>query len=149
MHWYARYRFLIFIVLLSLVAGVWEYTDPDPDKNAEPPSYPYVMLELYPDSTRNLYTRGMQSYLNRDFPAARNWFEKALEPGIKTDENLLYYYAVVLVHLNANGDEIDAAIAQWRRNFPHSSRPDPRTVVGGEPGIAGPDRPSPKVGDPR
>ena len=83
--------------------------------------------ELYPDHPDGETFQGLY-YLNMedDWTLARMHFENALESGVKTDKYLLYYYAFVLVQLREDPAKIEAAIANWRKNFPHSKFPDPR-----------------------
>jgi len=79
---------------------------------------------------REIYQGIYDMNIRDDWEAAREHFENALRTGIKTEENLLYYYAIVLVHLQEDPAKIDAAIADWRGNFPTSSRPDPHEYPG-------------------
>jgi hypothetical protein len=44
------------------------------------------------------------------------------------DEPLLRYYAMVLIGLDEDPKLIDAAVERWRRQFPRSVYPDPRTI---------------------
>lgn len=55
--------------------------------------------------------------------AARH-YARAIELGLKSDEELYYHYAMTLIHLQDDPARIDRAIADWRRNFPFSEKPD-------------------------
>jgi hypothetical protein len=85
------------------------------------------MRELYPESSRILYVEAMTHVLNGNLPEARERFEAALATGERTNEDLLYYYAVTLVKMEADPEEIEKAVTAWRFNFPYSDRPDPRS----------------------
>ncbi len=121
MDWLRRYRFLILIYTAATLAGLWEYRHPGP-----PPEPAELMLDLYPDSSEIQYKIGRYFESQNELTRARHHFEKALSTRVKTDENLFWHYAYVLVRLNADKKEIDAAIEKWKYNFPESERPDPR-----------------------
>ncbi|MGE3314379.1 MAG: hypothetical protein AB7O26_04625 [Planctomycetaceae bacterium] len=121
MDWLLRYRFLILIYATATLAGLWEFFHPGPPQ--EPAE---VMLDLYPESSEIQYKIGRYFEGQNELSRARHHFEKALATRVKTDENLFWHYAYVLVQLEADPKEIDAAIAKWRYNFPESERPDPR-----------------------
>lgn len=121
MEWLRRYRFLILVYTAAALAGLWEFLHPGPV--GEPAE---LMLELYPDSAEVQYKLGRIFESQHDLIRARFHFENALKTKVKTDENLVWHYAVTLVRLNADPRLIDEAIANWRYNFPESEKPDPR-----------------------
>lgn len=125
---FRRYRFLLVIFVLAGMRAVWEAEGLRDDQIAETTSS--LVIEIYPDSAEAHYQRGMIArFVRRDDPEARRHFEQALATGIKTNEDLLYEYAVVLAVINESPKTVDAAIANWRRNYPQSKRPDPRVVA--------------------
>ena len=79
-----------------------------------------VFLQAYPDSPNAEFDRGLELYNRKDYAEAVVHFRRALDAGVKTNEDLLWYYAMALLYTDADEAEIDAAIANWRRNFPHS-----------------------------
>jgi hypothetical protein len=115
---------------------------------------PSVLFDLYPDRSEFLFVRGFQIKLcgehqdsprpyrvcdqfpSTDLATVREYFERALACGNKTDENLYYHYVEVLMRQAAPQDEIDAAAEQWRRLFPFSDRRDPRDVFASADGSA-------------
>ena len=136
--WLRRYRFLMLVYGLALLAGFCEFRD---RRNDRPPDEPAeTMARLYPESSDIQYilARGFEKQgaeALRDgripesraaFAEARRRFERALGTGVKTEEKLFYHYALTLVFLDADPDEIAQSVAAWRYNFPDSQRPDPR-----------------------
>lgn len=125
-----NYRILLVFYSLGFVVALWEWTSPEPDADRVPAGYPEVMAALYPDHPDTLYFRGVQAfYLQRDMQQARRYFEKALSNGLKTNENLLYLYAATLVRLQEDPQVIEAAVNNWRRNYPDSEMRDPRQLM--------------------
>ncbi len=124
-----RFRFLGCILLLAGLAALWELRSTQTEDSPEANRLPYVMRDLYPTSARILYTEGVALVIEGNLLAARRKFEEALATGDRTNEDLLYNYAITLVSLQADSKDIDAAIASWRYNFPFSDREDPRTAV--------------------
>ena len=59
--------------------------------------------------------------LHQRLARARAHYERALQGGLRSEENLHYNYALTLMRLRAEPELIDRAIADWRRNFPHST----------------------------
>ncbi len=89
-----------------------------------------VVLSLFPNSPESDYIRGANAkFLRYDLAEARRYFERAISTGIKSHEDLLYDYAVVLFLSGADSAEIDAAVATWRKNAPNSTRLDPREFI--------------------
>ena len=174
-----QFFFLIVVCGLGLIAAVLESggrptssggLDAESVQQIYTLAYGDVLQQLYPDDPQSHYMRGARALFERnDAATARKHFETALAMGVKTDENLLYYYAVSLIRTDADQAKVDEAIANWRRNFPHSGHPHPRDFAqrglrkeqslesaqpSDETRDAGPvglgvNRPSPKVGDPR
>ncbi len=129
MRTFVQFRLLGVVLLLAGIAAAWEFSHPDSETSSGNRKYPYVMRELYPQSARILYTEAVSLVIDGNLSAARKKFEAALATGDKTIEDLLYYYAVTLVRMNADPQEIDEAVANWRFNFPFSSRTDPRAAL--------------------
>jgi hypothetical protein len=67
--------------------------------------------------------------VERDLPQARALLEQAIATGLKTEEDLFYRYAQVLVEQDAPEDEVAAAVALWKRHYPFSDLPDPREMA--------------------
>lgn len=128
-----NFRFLLFVMGLATCAMLLEVTDDSPLEERELP-HPYIMSRLYPERGESLLYRGIHAaYVERDLPQARTLFEQAIATGLKTEEDLFYRYAQVLVELKAPEDEVAAAVALWRRHYPFSDLPDPRDGAGGDP----------------
>lgn len=89
-----------------------------------------LLGRLYPERRDTNYLMGLRALFRRDGPpdliAARRYFERALAADAK-DEELLYAYALTLDLLGEDAALVDAAVADWRRSFPFSTRPDPRS----------------------
>lgn len=124
-----RYRLLLVVAVFMCGAALWEVTHRDEEPSSAEDELPYVMRDLYPDSPRVQYAMGVQAVMNGDLRQAKRIFEEILARGEKTNEDLLYYYAVTLVRLESPQSEIEDAVAQWRFNFPYSTRDDPREVT--------------------
>lgn len=109
---------------LAALAMTLELTDesPNPDK---PPEFFKLMSRLYPDRGESLFYQGLDALVERDYPRARDLFERAMATGLKTEEDLYYRYAEVLMLLDAPQSEIDAAVASWKYHFPFSKKPVP------------------------
>jgi hypothetical protein len=91
--------------------------------------YAKVHEEIYPERPRSESYKGLAALLSEKNPQkAREHFEAALATGFKSDEQLLYYYARTLVLLKEDPKKINAAVRNWRVNYPRSAYPDPRTV---------------------
>jgi hypothetical protein len=107
---------------------------------------PGVLFELFPDEPETLFLRAVhlrlctaQAQLGPRHPfceehedpemnSVRTLHEIALARNPKTTENLYYNYVEVLIQSKASQSQIDAAADEWRRQFPLSKRPDPRTI---------------------
>jgi len=103
-----------------------------------------TMLELYPERSYGhflksyqagmCWERGYQPEVCRDF-AFRDLRDvkaallDAIERGGNYDqEGLFHFYAFILVQLNEPQEVIDEAVRTWRRHYPYSNKPDPRTM---------------------
>lgn len=91
--------------------------------------YAKVHEEIYPERPRSESYKGLAALLTEKNPQkAKEHFEAALATGFKSDEQLLYFYARTLVLLKEDPEKINAAVRNWRVNYPKSSLPDPRMV---------------------
>jgi tetratricopeptide (TPR) repeat protein len=139
-------RFLVWVYAPALAIAGWEIAavhqaNPGSDRNAALVNLGYSLAkqqlleeqmqlfeELYPDRPQTGTYRGTDALLVAgSLEEARRQFEAALATGVKTDERLLYYYACTLVLEQEDPEKIDAAIANWRKNFPRTVYRDPRT----------------------
>lgn len=112
--------------------------------------YSKLHRELYPERPRSDYYEGLTALLTDKNPQkAREHFERALATGVKTDEQLLYYYAQTLVMLKEDPAKVNEAVRNWRVNFPRSTYPDPRTarLSAHSPKSSGAVRPFPQAGE--
>ncbi|MEX2286011.1 MAG: hypothetical protein WD648_02910 [Planctomycetaceae bacterium] len=132
-----QYRFLAIVCGLAILAGAWEFiksrehsSTVNPVKTGAPqvPDVPpdrKVFGEVFPQTPNAEFDRGMELYAAKDYPQAMAHFRKALATGVKTHEDLLWYNVLTLLRLKADEAEIDAAVDNWRHNFPHSGKQDP------------------------
>lgn len=132
-----QYRFLAIVCGLAILAGAWEFvknrdksSTESPMKSGAPqvPDVPpdhKVFGEVFPQTPNAEFDRGMELYAAKDYPRALAHFRTALATGVKTHEDLLWYNVLTLLRLKADEAEIDAAVANWRLNFPHSDKQDP------------------------
>ncbi len=124
---FRQYRFLLIVVVLAGLFGMQEVGQPldEDDSQAD-----VLVSELFPESAEAHFRRGsFEMSVNRDPLQARRSFEQALATGIKTNENLLYNYALILIFMQDDPKLVDAAIDEWRRNFPDSPQRDPKIVA--------------------
>lgn len=125
-----HFRFLMLVMGLATCAMLLEITDDSPLEERELP-HPYIMSRLYPERGESLLYRGIHAaYVERNLPQARALFEQAMATGVKTEEDLYYRYAQVLMELEAPAEEVAAAVALWKRHYPFSDLPDPRDAAG-------------------
>ena len=74
-------------------------------------SFAELVKQLYPDSADADFMKGVQAGRGwRDTAAARSWFEQAIANGVKHNEDLFYYHAMLLLHENADAADVDAAV---------------------------------------
>ena len=126
MKWFRRYRLLMVVFLLAGLRAGWEVVVGE-QSSTEALT---LVSELYPESAEAHYQRGLAALTaRRDYAEARRAFEQALATGIKTNEELLYEYAMVLALMEEDANLVNAAIANWRENFPNSTRVDPRVAA--------------------
>ena len=149
------FRTLFVVYLLAILAGVYEgvtkstHPRPDPDIFGDPVlNFPEAMARLYPGTPEAEYLTGRRieaiageraarkrdseplsaviSEMNVDLREAAKHYERAIQMGLKSEENLYYNYALTLIRIQAEPQQIDRAIADFKRYFPHSSRRDLR-----------------------
>ena len=150
--WIREYRFLTVVVALTLVLAVIELNSSDSavSKDVIKPDWvlnhkhnlPDVFSDLYPERSGTHYWNGLQAAacFDRDFTrkvcekfdkqddqAIRKQFEQSLASDSKSNEDLLRSYVQVLVQMEASQDDIDDAVRNWRKNFPHSKYPVPQS----------------------
>jgi hypothetical protein len=126
---FGNFRFLLLVMGLATCAMLLEVTDDSRLEERELP-HPYIMSRLYPERGESLLYRGIHAaYVERDLPQARTLFEQAIATGLKTEEDLFYRYAQVLVELDAPEEDVAAAVALWKRHYPFSDLPDPREMA--------------------
>jgi len=123
-----KFRFLFSILGLTLLAAIWEVSDPAPEDNPQVKLFPSTWAELYPESADTYYAIARNYAQKGDLANARLNFERALAKGDKAKEDLYFDYAVLLVRMEAGPQSIDRAIDTWKRYFPLSTRPDPSTA---------------------
>jgi len=145
MPWFQRYRLLLVIVLLAALSFLWEFAERRSSGSAGgggPTGLDAYSItrdfqqrqlfdtyaELYPERPEMLFERGMRARIDGDDKQAREYFERAIATGFKTREDLYYEYCLVLRRLKAPQNEIDAAVANWKRLFPASKLQDPGTL---------------------
>lgn len=123
---------------------------PEPDIYGGPRrNFPEAMAHLYPGSSEAEYLLGrrfearagngynreevvrnpalLKQFLQdvqADLTQAARHYERAMQLGLISEENLYYNYALTLIRLREDPAKIDRAIATWKRNFPFSDRRD-------------------------
>ena len=112
------YRLLIAATLILCFAALRE-------ESGQSDTLPYVMLQLYPNNPRVQAALGIQAVREGNLQLAQEIYDKALSSGVTTNEDLLYYNAVLLITRGANPDKITAAVEHWRFHFPYSTRKSP------------------------
>lgn len=141
---FRRYRLLLIVIALVAISLHDELTSPksEPAAGTSPnrgANFSYgsrraddseqvkaVLTELYPDSTDTLLNQGAEAMLRNDQVRAHDCFDRAIHSGVKSNEDLLYLYATLLVMEHAPKADVDAAVERWHYNFPFSRLPDPR-----------------------
>ena len=151
MSWLATHRLLVIVYGSAFFLAALELSNPE--IHAGRPDQPGVYLEpgtnvaevsaaLYPERALTLYYLAYQASLCDEVRAEaptvcrergpvepgeiRDLLERSLATGNRSIELAMYNYAMVLLQENATAAEVDAAIRDWRRAYPGSSRPDPR-----------------------
>lgn len=108
-------------------------------------NYTDALMKLYPSRPEATFAQGFQAkvcveqelllpepsevcekFVGKDLHEARRYYEQALTTGIKSNEYLFYSYAEILIKLGEDQEKIDAAMANWYRNFPYTKLLDPR-----------------------
>ena len=120
-----HYRVLVVLAVLGICAALREYGQPTSAVADAQTRAAGILVTLYPEHPKHLYYRGLSALNAGDRVNARKLFESAVEGRLYSNEGLLHNYAVVLVELDAPRDEIERAIALWKKHFPHSQNPDP------------------------
>ena len=140
------FRWLALVCVAALAVGYREYHRQTVDVYSdEQRNYPEAMAQLYPGTAQAAYLAGrreeamavrglnpaklqrpeeLKRFLDefhQRMAKARAHYERALQGGLRSEENLHYNYALTLIRLRAEPGLIDRAIADWRRNFPHST----------------------------
>ena len=121
-----QYRLLLIVLLVAAISLVAELSARKSSKPANNSALPITLLNLYPESADTYYLVGMQHIISGDHLKARFYLEKGIATGDRTNEDLLYAYALLLTRLPGTTQEVDAAIALWKFHFPTSRRKDPR-----------------------
>lgn len=79
-----------------------------------------VFAKAFAQTSNAEFDLGLADYNQQKYTEALAHFRKAVATGVKTNEDLLWYYAMTLLYVDGDEAEIDQAIGNWRRNFPHS-----------------------------
>jgi hypothetical protein len=103
-----------------------------------------VYAELYPERAASHYYRALQASLCtqvgpatssecadfdlRSHREMRELLASAVATGNRSNERALYNYAVILLYSGAPPAEVDAVVRRWRRDYPYSALPDPRSI---------------------
>ena len=138
------FRTLAVVFAVGIVVGICEYvigTRHERDIYGDPRhNFSDAMARLYPGTAEAEYLLGRKlesesirksvsgagTQLTPDAQArlkeAARHYERAIEQGLKRDENLFYNYALTLVRTQADSEKLERAIAAWRKNFPYSIR---------------------------
>ncbi len=120
------YRVLVVIAVLAISAAIHDRGQPPSAVAGAQARATDILMTIYPELPKHLYYRGLSSLNAGDPVNARRLFESALEGRLYSNEGLLHNYALVLIELGAPQEEIEQAIALWKKHFPHSRNPDPQ-----------------------
>jgi hypothetical protein len=142
MKWFAPYRSLAVIYGVVLIIGIGEFVI----KRKRPPDHQQIFIDpvhnfpdtvdkLYPQRAENYYFRGRRAEISLPYPftmldvqraqlAAANHYEQCLAAGLRSDENVIYNYALALMRSQSDPARIEVVIQQWRRDFPNTVRRD-------------------------
>lgn len=109
----------------------------DPDRNLAD-----VYAELFPERASSYHYRALQASLCarpgfgkspecvdfdlRNHHDERDLLGRAVATGNRSNERILYNYALNLIHTGGSASEIDAVLHRWRRDYPHSALPELR-----------------------
>lgn len=141
------FRWLALVCVVAIAVGFQEYNRRRVDIYGDAQhNYPEAMATLYPGIAQTEYLAGRKAEvlagsgadpreiqqrpellekfladLHQQLEEARGHYERALAAGLRSEENLQYNYALTLMRLRADPEQIDRAIANWRRDFPHST----------------------------
>ncbi|HIF92490.1 MAG: hypothetical protein ABGX04_13340 [Myxococcales bacterium] len=152
MRWFRAHKVLLAIYIGGLTLAVLELYLPqfqhDYLTNSKSLLQPEINLadvssRLYPDRAYSFYYRALQAALcvrgTASPPECRNrapvksheireLVERSLATGNRSIEMAMYNYAIILLQEQASHEEIDAAIHNWRTNYPNSNEVDPREM---------------------
>jgi tetratricopeptide (TPR) repeat protein len=126
---FRQHRFLFVVLGLTLLAALWEVSEPDSDGNPYLRIFPAMWAELYPESADTHHRIATALVEQGDLAEARIHFERALATRDVTKEELFYDYVVLLIRMGADRQPINQAIGNWKHKFPSSTRRDPYTVA--------------------
>lgn len=145
------FRLLIVVGGVAIVVGSWEvsHRSTPADLYLAPGNFSDTVNALYPNAAQSHYLRTrqilmcLQTYVELGYTSpqcerflehnptelARRHFESGMA-GSKHIEELYYNYILFLQGVDASRTHVDAAYHEWKRKFPLSIRPDPRSIEG-------------------
>jgi len=133
----AKYRILLYALSVTLLLGSWEiialryYQESDGNYSQrlenrniyELPqqSLSHTLNVLYPNFADTLFLQGVTTgFQNRNFMTGCQFYNQALDTGVKHIEELFQKQTICLERIGADEETIQQTVDQWRKNFPNS-----------------------------
>ena len=138
MKYFYRYRLLIVIYGLAVLAGFYELgflQRPAATVSGlgQPSPANDILIDLYPGTPMTKCLEADRAvFLNYDLVTAKRLLEDALRNGCKEDASYFYTYATILMLMNEDESTVREAVANWRRHdLTTNDQLDPRVAYKG------------------
>ena len=132
-----KYRILFYALFVTLSLGSWEiialqyfkedssgYSQQVENRNTyqlPEQSLSHTLNLLYPEFADSIFLQGVStSFQNRNFMTGCQFYDQALETGVKHIEELFQKRTICLERTGADDETIQLAVDRWRQNFPNS-----------------------------
>ena len=132
-----KYRILFYALFVTLLLGSWEiialqyfkedssgYSQQVENRNTyqlPEQSLSHTLNLLYPEFADSIFLQGVStSFQNRNFMTGCQFYDQALDTGVKHNEELFQKRTICLERTGADDETIQLAVDRWRQNFPNS-----------------------------
>ena len=132
-----KYRILFYALFVTLLLGSWEiialqyfkkdssgYSQQVEHRNTyqlPEQSLSHTLNQLYPEFADSIFLQGVStSFQNRNFMTGCQFYDQALDTGVKHIEELFQKRTICLERTDADDETIQLAVNRWRQNFPNS-----------------------------